>query len=203
MEICTTNRSVRKWMELVPTKLVFKKKDEIDESVRFKARCVTMGFMKGLEGRFKITGGGFLLKKHLGVDYEWGVLPNGKLFCKATMDKKVNTLVEAYEKYIGKEVKIYETPGKPHKYLSKSEDDEPVDIDQYRSFVGQLMFFTTKLYPKSGTSTRALSEFMSNPNETHCKSIGSCGWIFEYVQPESFRVLSLADSDYGKCPETR
>ena len=30
---------------LVPTKLVFKKKDEIDESVRFKARCVTMGFM--------------------------------------------------------------------------------------------------------------------------------------------------------------
>ena len=59
------------------------------------------------------------------------------------MDKKVNALVEAYEKHIGKEAKIYETPGKPHEYLSKSEEDEPVDIDQYRSFVGQLMFFTT------------------------------------------------------------
>ena len=30
---------------LVPTKLVFKKKDEIDGSIRFKSRCVTLGFM--------------------------------------------------------------------------------------------------------------------------------------------------------------
>ena len=167
-------------------------------------------FMKGLEGRFKITRGG-LLKKHLGVDYEWGVLPNGKAFCKATMDKKVNTLVEAYEKHIGKEAKIYETPGKPHEYLSKSEDEEPVDIDQYRSFVGQLMFFTTKLYPKMGTSTRALSGFMSKPNETHWKALGrAIGYLkgvelkgLMYVQPESFRMSSLADTDYGNCPETR
>ena len=60
--------------------------------------------MKGLEGRFKITRGG-LLKKHLGVNYEWGVLPNGKSFCRATMEKKVNALVEAYIKHIGKEAK--------------------------------------------------------------------------------------------------
>ena len=95
-------------------------------------------FMKGLGGRFKITRGG-LLKKHLGVNYEWGVLPNGKSFCRATMEKKVNALVEAYIKHIGKEAKNFDTPGKPHKYLSKSKEDEPVDIDQYRSFVGQLM----------------------------------------------------------------
>ena len=68
-------------------------------------------FMKGLEGRFKITRGG-LLKKHLGVDYKWGVLQNGKCFCKPTMDKKVNALVEAHEKHIAKEAKIYESPGK-------------------------------------------------------------------------------------------
>ena len=30
---------------LLPTKLVFKKKDEIDNSIRFKTRCVTLGFM--------------------------------------------------------------------------------------------------------------------------------------------------------------
>ena len=30
---------------MVPTKLVFKKKDEIDGSIRFKSRCVTLGFM--------------------------------------------------------------------------------------------------------------------------------------------------------------
>ena len=53
-------------------------------------------FVKGLKGRFKITRQG-LLKKQLGVYYEWGVLPNGKSFCRATMEKKVNALVEAYE----------------------------------------------------------------------------------------------------------
>ena len=31
--------------KLVPTKLVFKKKYEIDESIRFKTRCVTLRFM--------------------------------------------------------------------------------------------------------------------------------------------------------------
>ena len=167
-------------------------------------------FMKGLEGRFKITRGD-ILKKHLGVDYEWGLLPNGKSYCKATMVKKVDALVKAYEEHIGKEVKIYETPGKPHEYLAKSEETEPVEVEKYRSFVGQLMFFTTKLCPKTGTATRALSGFMSNPNETHWKALGRViGYLkgmelkgMMHVQPESFRVASLADTDYGNCPETR
>ena len=58
-------------------------------------------FMKGLEGRFKITRGG-ILKRHLGVDYEWGFNDVGKVYCKATMDKKVNTLVKDYKSFIGK-----------------------------------------------------------------------------------------------------
>ena len=166
-------------------------------------------FMTNLETRFKITKGG-LLSKHLGIDYEWGVLPNGKAFAKATMDKKIKNIIKVYEEHIGREAKIYDTPGKPNEYLGKH-DGEPVEIEKYRSLVGQIMFFTTKLGLKLGNSTRALSGFMSNPNEAHWTALGRIvgylkGRSFNgilYVEPESFRVISFADTDYGNCTETR
>ena len=96
-------------------------------------------FMTGLEGQFKIKTRGGLLKKHLGVDYDWGALPNGKVYWRATMDKKIHVLVEAFEKHVRREVKLYDTPGKPHEYLTKSIEVDPMDIDQYRSFVGLLI----------------------------------------------------------------
>ena len=111
------------------------------------------------------------------------------------MDKKVNALVKDYESFIGKEFKIYETPGKPHEYLVKSEEDhKPFNIDKYRSLVGQAMFFTTKLCPKTGTATRALSGFMSNPNKTHWAALGRLIGYFKgmevkgilYLEPESY-----------------
>ena len=34
-----------KGRKVIPTKLVFKLKDEIDVSIRFKSRCVTLGYM--------------------------------------------------------------------------------------------------------------------------------------------------------------
>ena len=45
--------------------------------------------------------------------------------------------------------------------------DDPVDIDEYRSLVGQVMFFTTKVGLKTGAATRALSAHMSNPGPSH------------------------------------
>ena len=115
-------------------------------------------FMKGLEGRFKINRGE-ILKKHLGVDCEWGLLPNGKSYCKATMVKKVEALVKACEENVGEEAKTCKTPGNPHEYLARNEETEPVEVEKHRSLVGQLMLFTTKLCPKTGTATRDLSGF--------------------------------------------
>jgi len=166
-------------------------------------------FMTELEKRFKITRGG-LLKKHLGVDYEWSVNSDGKAMCKATMDKKVEAMIEKYEKYIGKIAKVYESPGKPHEYLGKH-DGEPIDIDEYRSLVGQLMFYTTKLAPKLGNATRVLSGFMSNPGPEHWTALGRVmGYVkgtnmngITYIEPNSFKVLALADTDFGNCVETR
>ena len=127
------------------------------------------------------------------------------------MTKKADSLVQEYEKFINNEVKTYETPGKPNEYLKKDDDIMPVDIDKYRSFVGQIMFLSTKLCPKIGAAKRALSGFMSCPNEDHWKALDRViGYIkgmkvkgILYKEPESFKVISLCDTDYGNCHETR
>ena len=69
------------------------------------------------------------------------------------MDKKILSIIEMYEDYAQKEVKIYESPGKPGEYLDKNEEENAIDIDQYRSLVGKIMFFTTKLSVKTGAAT--------------------------------------------------
>ena len=166
-------------------------------------------FMDNVEKRFTITRSG-ILSKHLGINYEWGKLSNGKMYCRATMDKKVVDIVNHYERYIKDNVKAFETPGKPHEYLDKHMG-EPVDIDEYRSLVGKMMFFTTKLGLKTGAATRALSGHMQNPGPDHWKALGRfVGYLSQlklkglmYVEPETFKVIALADTDFGNCKETR
>lgn len=127
--------------------------------------------MDGSESCFTITRGGEL-KKHLGVDYVWGFdVEKKKHFVKATMDKKVQAMINQWEKFLGREIKVKPSPGKPNEYLQKSDVDEPVHIDEYRSLVGQVMFFTTKLCPKTVNLCRSLSGFMSNPADPHWKAL--------------------------------
>ena len=100
-------------------------------------------FMDGLEKRFKITRDG-IISEHFGVHYEWGTNADGKRYCKATMEKKVDAAVAMYEDHLNKEVRTHRIPGIPNMQLVKH-DCDPVDINQYRSLVGQVMFFTTKV----------------------------------------------------------
>ena len=51
-------------------------------------------------------------------------------------------------------------------------EGEPIDIDEYRWLVGQIMFFTTKICPKTGSAVRALSTHMFNPGVDHWKAMG-------------------------------
>ena len=52
------------------------------------------------------------------------------------MDKKVRATIEQLEKFLGLEVEIKPSQGKPNEYLPKFEDEEPVNIDEYHSLVG-------------------------------------------------------------------
>ena len=47
------------------------------------------------------------------------------------MEKGVNKLVEGYKKYTGSCVKFQKTPCAPGTTLSKSDLEEPQDIDKY------------------------------------------------------------------------
>ena len=125
--------------------------------------------MNGIERRLKITRNG-IITKHLGVEYEWRKTKYGRNFCKAVMNKKIEATINHYEKYIGKEVKIYRTPGIPHENLDKN-DGDPIDIDQYRSLVGQIIFFSTKVGVKTGAAIRSLSSFMSDLGPKHWKAM--------------------------------
>ena len=93
------------------------------------------------------------------------------MYCKATMDKKVTAIIESYEQYIGKEAKVFRTPGTPNENLVKHEGD-PVDIDDFRSLVGKVMFFTTKICPKTGSVVISLVGHMSSPGPNHWKAMG-------------------------------
>ena len=127
--------------------------------------------MNKLETRFNITRGG-KLTKHLGIDYNWGYdKEKQKYFVTATMDKKVQNMINQLERFLHKDIKVKRSPGKPNEYLQKEENEDNINIDEYRSLVGQIMFFTTKLFPKTGNACRALSGFMSCPTRTHWKAI--------------------------------
>ena len=63
------------------------------------------------------------------------------------MNKKVEAIVESYETYIGKNVKTYDTPGTSGLYLDEH-DGDPVNIDDYVSFVGKVMFLPQNCQPK-------------------------------------------------------
>ena len=126
------------------------------------------------------------------------------------MDKKATDIVHSCERYIGQEVNTYETPGVPGSVLGANEG-APVDIDVYRSLVGKLMFFSTKIGPKQANAVRDLSRHMSNPGEDHWKAMKrAVGFVkgmklkgIKMSKPVELRMATLCDSDHAKDPVTR
>ena len=51
--------------------------------------------------------------------------------------------------------------------LSKSYLEDPDNINKYRSFVGHLMWYTTKVGPDVVNAARELAVHMSHPDPEH------------------------------------
>ena len=72
------------------------------------------------------------------------------------------------------------------------------------------MFFTTKLCPKTGNACRALSSFMSNPDEIHWKALErTVGYLkgmklpgITYWEPEDMKLIAVSDTDFANYLET-
>ena len=80
-----------------------------------------------------------------------------------TMDKDARNIIEGYKKYTGSELRVQETPGASGTTLSKSDLEHPNNINKYRSFVGQLMWYTAKVGPDVANAARELVVHMINP----------------------------------------
>ena len=101
------------------------------------------------------------VKMFLGVYYEWGRDAKG-VYTKMTMKKAVRKLLSGYNNHTRIDVKLQKTPGAPITTLSKSVLEEPQDIDNYRSFVVQLMRYKTKMEPDVANVTKELSVHRSH-----------------------------------------
>lgn len=165
--------------------------------------------LKKIESKFTITRGG-TLRKHLGVDYKWETNEENEPYIELRMDRKLDDIISSYENMKG-ECKIKKTPASPGTILQKNEG-ESVDIDGFRSMIGKIMFYATKVSPKILNATRELATHMANPNESHWKAIGHLvGYLKGTVgkpalilrQPKELRVVSFVDASYGNSAEGR
>jgi hypothetical protein len=102
---------------------------------------------KKIQKKFKIEKLG-RLKKHLGIWYEW---KNDKitkeLYLEASMPKLIEEIIVNYKNATGKEAKLSSVPATPGKCLRKNEG-QTMMLDEYRSLVGKIMYYTTKLAPE-------------------------------------------------------
>jgi len=125
------------------------------------------------------------------------------------MPKIVEDIEEVYQRATGKKAKHYDTPGWPGKTLDKN-TGEMVDIDNYRSLVGKLLYFSVKVAPELSNATRDLAGHMSNPGADHWKAAERLvGYVSKkkigltYRQPRELRSISYCDSDYAKDTNDR
>ena len=68
-------------------------------------------------------------------------------YAKITMDKDVKKLVEGYKRFTGCGLNVQKNPGSLGTTLIKNDLEEPDNMNKYSSFVGQLMWYTTKVGP--------------------------------------------------------
>ena len=153
------------------------------------------------------------LRKLLGIRYEWvneGNDQEAKVILN--MEDKAREIVNAYEATMeeGTKLKTYNSPGTPGTVLSKH-TGEPVRHDQYRSILGRIMFYVTKIGPECSYACGQLARHMHNPGEEHWRAMERfVGYLkgkekHELVirRPMEVRVISMGDTSYGDCPDTR
>jgi hypothetical protein len=150
------------------------------------------------------------LKKHLGIAYDWKQDKLGNTYLEASMPKMIEEISENFEKARGKKAKVYTTPGAPGKTLRKNEG-AMIDIDAYRSIVGKLMYYATKIAPEICNAVRELAGHLSNPGEAHWKALERCvGYLTDQGskalclrKPRILQSISDCDSDYAKDENDR
>ena len=145
------------------------------------------------------------LKRHLGVDYEFGTDSEGD-FIRSYMTDYVESIVRDYEEFKESGIKEFSTPGASvTPPLRSSVDDEIIDMEPFRSFVGRILFACGKTEPTISNACRELTSHLSAPNKEHWKALSHLiGFLktgsFQGVKlrtPEDTQVVAYVDADYA------
>jgi hypothetical protein len=100
------------------------------------------------------------LRKNLGIFYDWKQDELGNTYLEASMPKTIDKISEKFEKATGKKAKVYATPGTPGK-TSRKNEGAMIDLDAYRSNVGKIMYYATKIGPEICNAVRELAGHLS------------------------------------------
>ena len=126
------------------------------------------------------------------------------------MDKYVKKLVDGYNKFTVKLSKFRKIVS-PGTTLNQSKPKEPIYIDQYRSFWGQIMCYTTKVVHDVENTSRELAAHISHPQPEHWKALGHfIGYLkgketkgITIRNPKVLKAVVLCNSNYAMDKETR
>jgi hypothetical protein len=94
-----------------------------------------------------------------------------ELYLEASMPKLIEEIIINYKKATGKEAKLSSVPATPVKCLRKNEG-QTMMLDEYRSLVGKIMYYTTKLAPEISNFAIEFASHLSNPGEEHWIELG-------------------------------
>jgi hypothetical protein len=86
-----------------------------------------------------------------------------------------------------------------------------IEFDAYRSIVGKIMYYATKIAPDISNTARELAGHLSNPGTEHWRSLQRyVGYLTSQVtqalclrKPQELRSISDCDSDYAKDENDR
>jgi hypothetical protein len=161
-------------------------------------------YKEGLRKRFTIKELG-PLTRHLQISYEKRRDEAGNPFYVLSLKNMRDEIVRSYENFKGKEIKEMTTPGFPRKHLVKY-DGEPVNLDEYRSIVGKILYYAKKVAPDMNNAVRELAQFLSKPGPDHWKALERCvGYVKSnrfngelwITKPKELRIVSGADSNHA------
>jgi hypothetical protein len=161
-----------------------------------------------MSAKFTITALG-PLKKHLGIYYKWTKDAYGVNLI-ADMQSMADEIVQKFQEVIGRLPILVSTPGAPGKCLSKN-DGDVIMMEEYRSIIGKVMYYVSKIAPECANAAHELAQHMSNPGDEHWMALERvCGYIMgksehtlKFRAPREFRVITYADADYAKDTDTR
>ena len=181
----------------------------VDDTLCAGTKKEVLWAYKMIEAKFTIEKLG-KLKKHLGVWWTWKKDQQGETYLVANMPKMIEEIDLKFQEATGKKAKIAQTPGFPGMVLKKH-TGTPEKLDAYRSIVGKIMYYTTKIAPEVSNAVRELASHLTNPSEEHWKALERCvGYIISnpfdgliFRRPRELRSISYCDSDYAKDENDR